>query len=33
MRALVPCYDKYVEHDEMDVQWVSTKRMLADGFT
>ena len=24
---------QYVEHDEMDVQWVGTKEMLADGFT
>ena len=24
---------EYVEHDEMDVQWVGTKEMLADGFT
>ena len=24
---------EYVEHDEMDVQWVGTKKMLADGFT
>ena len=23
---------EYVEHDEMDVQWVGTKEMLADGF-
>ena len=22
-----------MEHDEMDVQWVGTKEMLADGFT
>ena len=24
---------EYLEHDEMDVQWVGTKEMLADGFT
>ena len=24
---------EFVEHDEMDVQWVGTKEMLADGFT
>ena len=24
---------EYVEHDEMDVQWVGTKEMLADGLT
>ena len=24
---------EYVEHDEMDVQWVSTKEMLTAGFT
>ena len=24
---------EYVEHDEMDVQWIGTKEMLADGFT
>ena len=24
---------EHVEHDEMDVQWVGTKEMLADGFT
>ena len=24
---------EYVEHDEMDVQWVGMKEMLADGFT
>ena len=24
---------EYVEHDEMDVQWVGTEEMLADGFT
>ena len=24
---------EYVEHDEMDVQWVGTKEMLADSFT
>ena len=24
---------EYVEHDEMDVKWVGTKEMLADGFT
>ena len=24
---------EYVEHDEMDVQWVGTKETLADGFT
>ena len=24
---------EYVQHDEMDLQWVGTKEMLADGFT
>ena len=24
---------EYVEHDDMDVHWVGTKEMLADGFT
>ena len=24
---------EYVEHNEMDVKWVGTKEMLADGFT